>query len=215
MKALVDHAPGPGEAGALLVLMPGAGITADDFAAHGFTAAVRARNWPVDVAAVATSIDAYVDADFPARLHEEVVVPAGRREVWCAGISAGALGALRYAASHLTQGLLLLSPFIGSRGLIAEIEAAGGLAAWDGGPDREPTIERRLLATLAARAAQPPIYLGYGTADRFVAAHRLLAAVLPAERVVQLPGAHDWPTWEALWTRLLAASGCGPADRTA
>ena len=51
----------------------------------------------------------------------------GVTTIWLAGISLGGFGALRYAEAHreIVEGLLLLSPFLGSRGLIAEVAAAG------------------------------------------------------------------------------------------
>ncbi len=55
------------------------------------------------------------------------------------------------------------------------------------------------------RVRCPTLHLGFGTEDRFAAAHRLLAALLPVERVAMLGGGHDWPTWEALWECMLDA----------
>jgi len=52
---------------------------------------------------------------------------------------------------------------------------------------------------------KPYIHLGYGTSDRFAAASRLLAAILPSGRTHALDGAHDWPCWARLWRNLLAA----------
>ena len=50
----------PGTPRELLVLLPGAGMTADDFAAHGFVAALRRRAWDCDVLAVETGVETYL-----------------------------------------------------------------------------------------------------------------------------------------------------------
>jgi hypothetical protein len=49
----------------------------------------------------------------------------------------------------------------------------------------------------------PPLYLGFGLADRFAANHRLLADALPAGRVFTTEGGHDWPQWSQLWRKML------------
>ena len=46
---------------------------------------------------------------------------------------------------------------------------------------------------------QTPVYFGTGSEDRFLRGQRMLADLLPSERVRILPGAHDWPTWQRLW----------------
>jgi hypothetical protein len=47
------------------------------------------------------------------------------------------------------------------------------------------------------------LYLGFGDQDRFVAAHELLAAALPADAVDVIAGGHEWPTWVGLWENFL------------
>ena len=103
--------------------------------------------------------------------------------------------------------LILLAPFLGVRGTIAEVMRAGGLAGWQPGAIKPDDDERRLLAWLKAYApaapASPRIYLGYGTEDRFAPASQLMAERLPPAQVVATPGGHDWATWLRLWRRLL------------
>lgn len=185
----------------LLVMLPGAEMSAEEFEANG----LLEGDGPVDRIAVETGMECYLDEVSVALLHDQVIVPAHARgpvRIWLVGISLGGMGALLYAQAHPDRiaGTILLAPFIGSRGLIAEVERAGGLRHWR--PSGPSTPERRLLTWLGAGAGLPSMHLGYGTDDRFAAAHRLLADLLPAERVVTAPGGHDWPTWRALWQTL-------------
>jgi len=165
---------------ALLVMLPGADMHAEEFQANGFLDG----EGPVDRIAVETGMECYLDEVSVALLHDQVIAPAH----------------VRGTHPDLIAGTILLAPFIGSRGLIAEVERAGGLRHWQ--PANLSTAERRLLAWLGAGKGLPDMHLGYGTDDRFAAAHRLLADLLPAERVVTAPGGHDWPTWCRLWQTL-------------
>ena len=126
--------------------------------------------------------------------------------IWLGGISLGGLIALDYAASYPGEldGLCLLAPYLGNRILTTEIAQAPGLAAWQPGELAETDEERRIWRYIKARhAGSRPLYLGFGNADRFSAAHELLAATLPAESVDVIAGAHDWPTWSRLWENFL------------
>ena len=196
----------------LLVLLPGAGMAAEDFETHGFIAAVQHHLCCCDVLAVETGVETYLDDDITPRLHHEVIAPArgaGIERLWLAGISVGGFGALSYLKEHsaAVTGLLLLAPFIGSRGLIAKVEEAGGIQSWSRCDVAGATPQHRLLEWLAGQnfcaGAGPTVHLGFGLQDRFAAAHRLLAGLLPTERVTTLSGGHDWPTWEVLWPQLL------------
>ncbi len=185
----------------LLVMLPGAEMSAREFEANG----LLDGEGPVDRIAVETGMECYLDETSVQRLHDAVILPAQARgpvRIWLLGISLGGLGALLYAQAHPDRiaGILLLAPFIGSRGLIAEAERAGGLRHWRA-PDKT-TSERRLLTWLGTGVSLPDMHLAYGQDDRFAAAHRLLADLLPAERVITAPGGHDWPTWCRLWRTL-------------
>jgi pimeloyl-ACP methyl ester carboxylesterase len=173
--------------------------------------------------AVETGMECYLDGTSVPLLHDQVIVPArarGVQRIWLVGISLGGLGALLYARAHPDQvaGLILLAPFIGSRGLIAEVERAGGLRPWQllgrPAPGGLETSERQLLAWLGAGEGLPDMRLAYGTEDRFAAAHRLLAALLPDDRVLTMPGGHDCPTWRALWQDMLRADDFARSDGT-
>jgi len=97
---------------------------------------------------------------------------------------------------------------LGYSSIIAEISAAGSLAAWEPGQfDPKKDWERMLWAwlkeTVAAGKISTPIYLGYGNKDSFLPAHQLLAQILPADHVRKIPGGHDPETMVQLWNLFL------------
>jgi hypothetical protein len=93
------------------------------------------------------------------------------------------------------------------------VSAAGGLRTWrPPAPPAREDYQRALWYGLRRQldpAARPPVFLGFGTDDRFVAACELLAAALPPERVFRAPGGHEWEPWRALLTAFLRAGGLG------
>jgi len=206
------HYPAPGgRTKNLLVMLPGAGMAAEDFFTNGLIAAVHDRHPQVDIIAARPALDLYLDGDVAAALHSAVIAPAlaqDHEHIWLLGISLGGMGALLYAALHQANvaGILLLAPFLGTPGTIAEVESAGGLPRWQpGGVATAP--EARMLRWLQNYLAHPPkhpnLYLGYGTKDRFSRGHQILAANLREENVFTQPGGHDWQTWLPLWGRML------------
>jgi pimeloyl-ACP methyl ester carboxylesterase len=208
------HYPAPGGAAEiLLVMLPGAGIAAADFAAHGMIDAVRAKHLPVDITVAHPDIGLYLEDGVTAVLHEQVILPAlarGITRIWLLGISLGGMGALLYTSMHQQniEGLCLIAPFIGTRGTTAELARAGGLAPWRAETSTATDAEQRLLLWLQAHLCQPAsapaLYLGYALADRFAPAHKFLAQHLPRDCVAVTEGGHDWPSWRALWGQLLA-----------
>jgi len=200
----------------LLVMLPAAGAAAADFAAHGFVADAQAGRVAVDVAAVQPDLSLYLDGGIAAALHEQIVRPAqakGYRRIWLTGISLGGMGALLYAAAHAAaiEGLILLAPFLGTKGTIAALAKAGGIAGLQPGitTATEQILLDWLRDHLASGGQKPAIYLGYGEEDRFAPGHKLLADVLAPDRVAVLPGGHDWECWSALWRQLLARKPFG------
>lgn len=199
----------------LVVMLPGAGINSDDFAKHGMVAAVQAGGDLVDVIALRPALDLYLEGDIAAVLDEAVIKPAlarGYVRIWLLGISLGGMGALLCASRHaeIFEGLILLAPFLGTQGTIAEIAAAGGLVNWRCGTSNATPSEQTILAWLQNFVASPPtrpvIYLGYGNADRFAPGHRLLAQALAPGCVMQCEGGHDWESWLHLCRQMMAAA---------
>ena len=195
---------------ALLVLLPGRHDNAADFEKHGFVQVAHESGAPVDLFAADAGYGYYVARTLGQRLAEDVFAPArtrGYRSFWISGISMGGFGALVYAEQHPNEleGLLAIAPFLGDDDLINEIEQAGGLAKWKTTAKPSPDDYLRQLWLWLGRCipqAQgcPRIFLGFGREDRFVRAGRLLAAALPAEQVVEVPGEHDWGPWQQIFS---------------
>ena len=198
---------------ALLLLLPGRSDTAADFEKQGFVQAARESHAPLDVVAVDARFGYYISKTLGQRVTTDVIAPAkasGYRSFWLAGVSMGGLGALLYAQQHPNEvdGVLAIAPFLGDDDVIEEIEHAGGLAQWKSIGKASPGDYQRELWLWLGRClprAQgcPRIFLGFGTADRFVRAHRLLAAVLPPEQILEVPGEHEWAPWLRIFTLAL------------
>jgi pimeloyl-ACP methyl ester carboxylesterase len=205
----------------LVLLLPGRGDHPESYRRAGFAAiAAASGRVAADLVAVDAHMGYYRDRTVVERLRQDLVAPAraeGRR-VWLVGISLGGLGALLYAAEHPedVDGVVLLSPYLGSGDVLDEVEAAGSLAAWEPGDAEARGLWFRLWDELRALTAEgsdgPAIYLGFGDDDRLARSHRLLARELPPSHVLHLPGGHDWRTWKELWRRFTAAGvpACPP-----
>jgi pimeloyl-ACP methyl ester carboxylesterase len=211
MELLHFDDTGPHAAPTLLVMLPGAYSTPDEFVHEGFVDALRRRRVPVDVVIAGARVDHYIEGKVLDRLNDEVVAPAlarGVRQVWLLGISLGGLFALAYAARHpgRVTGVLTLAPYLGRRTLLTEVVQAGGPVAWAAGrsPKADDLLEHEVWAWIGRHHAGPQLHLGYGLDDRFADAHRLLATQLPAGQVFGTPGGHDWPVWRLLWQQWLA-----------
>jgi pimeloyl-ACP methyl ester carboxylesterase len=210
MELLHFDDTGPYAAPTLVVMLPGAYSTPQEFVDEGFVQALRQRKLHADVVIAGARIEHYIEGPVLERLHDQVIGPArarGVQRVWLVGISLGGLFAMAYAARHPDQvtGVLALAPYLGRRTLLADIIQAGGPEAWAARrqPQADDLLEHEVWAWLAKRPVEPALHLGYGRDDRFVDAHRLLAARLPADRVFDVPGGHDWRPWSALWAHWL------------
>lgn len=211
-EAIIDRVLQGGERLAL-VMLPGAKNTPQQLQEYGFIRALRERELPIDVFALPAHADHYLErGEIERLLHEalDAILARGYSRPWLMGISLGGLGSMLCATQRPQdiEGVLLLAPFLGTRGVISEVVAAGGLQRWQWQDDGDP--ERAFLAELAASPFNTPdfpeIHLGYGLQDHYMAASELLAERLPPQRVFGLPGGHDWETWQGLWQALLARS---------
>ena len=222
MEAIHNPSPVPGADRVALVMLPGAGDRGQDLVEQGFVRALRRRGLAVDAMVAEARFDHYLERSVVAELERDIIAPLrtrGAARIWLMGISLGCTGALSYARAYAgaIEGVILLAPFLGTRGLIAEITQAGGLRNWQPGTLAPEDDERRLLAWLkqysAGDPALPRICLGYGTGDRYVPASLLLAQQLPAQQVMTVEGGHDWPTWLKLWERWLDGDAFASSGR--
>jgi hypothetical protein len=197
-RVLSSQVPG---ADTLLIALPGLRVVPEDFSGLIQTLQTESR---VDAAAIGIGPNDYLERSFPETLR--VIEPLRTRyaRLIFLALSLGALGALRYIQLFPDlDGLILLAPFLGNPGTIAEIERAGGFARWAPPPLNPSDIERPGLLWLKSRPTRPWLHLAYGEEDRFATGARLLAATLPPEAVTTAPGDHDWPSWTRLWAAML------------
>ena len=205
---------------ALLLLLPGRSDTAADFEKQGFVDVARRSGAPIDLVAVDARFGYYVSKTLGQRLATDVIAPArarGYRSFWLSGVSMGGIGALIYAQQHPNEvdGVLAVAPFLGDDDVIEEIEQAGGLAKWKVTGKAKPGDYQRELWLWLGRCLPraptcPRIFLGFGQSDRFVRAHRLLAAVLPPDQVLEVPGEHAWAPWLQLFELALPRMFASP-----
>lgn len=215
LDVIEDAAACKAPARVLIVLLPGAYDTPADFVKNGFVSALRQRKVAADLVIADTHIGYFTSELVVKRLHEDIVLPArnkGYEQIWLVGISLGGYGSMLYAKEHGTQidGLFLMAPFLGNRSLLAEISRAG-LDQWQAGDIPKADYDRLLWSWIkgysdAASSAQPewpPLYIGYGTEDRFAASNRIIERVLPPGRVTTTEGGHEWLPWQNLWAGFL------------
>lgn len=200
-------------AGTLLVLLPGAYMTADDYAVQFFPAVER-RGLRLDLAAIDLGLDAVSAGDALPAILEQILRPARQthRQVWLGGISLGGLLALGLTADHpgAVDGLCLIAPYPGSRLTTNAIARSGGLDAWQPTAEELNDPEFRTYRWLKAPPAALPAFVGYGSEDRFATGMQAIAERFPPAARCAVPGSHDWPAWCNLWEHFLD-SGLIPA----
>lgn len=208
----------------LVVMLPGMGDRMEDFAEEGFIDSGGTRDF--DVLAVDAHFGYYRERNLVPRLHEDILVPAraaGYEQIWLLGISMGGFGSLLYASEYPEEiaGVILLSPYLGSRKLIREIEEAGGLSTWQSDSEEFDQHELDLwhwLKRQTASARGTPVILGYGRGERMAQAYGPLLQVLEPCRVYLWEGGHRWSTWKPLWARISESvefsTAAGSPDRS-
>ena len=182
------------------------------FATEGFVEAVRSRGLPYDMVAPGTHFGYYKDRTLEERLRTDVILPArarGYNKIWLVGVSMGGLGSVLYLNRHPDDiaGILTLGPFLGYDKILNEITAAGGVQHWQPGSfDDQKDWQRSIWQWLKNRERQPdaaPIFLGYGSNDPYVKAHKLLASTLPPQQVFAVDGGHSFTTFKRIWETFL------------
>lgn len=211
-NAIYDIAPVDSPNHILLIMLPGAKITPQQMVENGLISTLRVYNLAVDVLVLDAHADLYFERnEIEGLLHQTMddVRAHGYKRIWLLGISLGGTGAMICSSQHPKEieGVLLLAPFLGTRGLVAEVDAAGGLQKWQAGNIDSRDQERELLEKIRIDVFDthliPPLFLGYGSEDRYRGSSMMLAAFLPSHRVTTISGGHDWETWKVLWQNLL------------
>lgn len=192
----------------LIILLPGAYMTPADYQRAGFFSAISQRQLPLDIATVHLDLEAISSGSALPAIQAEIITPArqqGYRKIWLGGISLGGLLALGHAADYpdAIDGLCLLAPYPGSRLTTNAIARAGGLAAWQPTPEELNDPEFRVWQWLKQPPAELPVFVGYGTDDRFTSGMQDIAECFPASARHAIPGGHDWPVWQKLWEHFL------------
>jgi hypothetical protein len=199
----------------LVVMLPGRGDDLDSLESKGMASIIQ-KAWPdADVILTGLTMPFYRQGQASKRLHDEIVAPAQTvpgREVWLMGISLGGMGALLYEHDYpgQTQGLLLLSPYLGDQAIQDKVRSAGGLKTWDPGPSQAlnpESFQAELWHTLKDISNHPQraqsIWLVYGADEPFRTPIELMSPALPASNVLMLPGRHDWSLWIPAASELL------------
>lgn len=205
VPTILVAAPQPAQR--LVVVLPGRADSLDGLADIGIAAVIQ-QQWPdADVLLTGLGMVFYMERRAGQRLHDEVIVPARRShhgQVWLLGVSLGGMGALLYDRRYpdAVDGMILLSPFLGRARIHREIRAAGGLAAWHGGPMHAmgpDSFESELWRYLQGWATRPQrtrtVWVAYGASEPFRKPIALMAPLLPPGHVIALPGHHDWELW--------------------
>jgi pimeloyl-ACP methyl ester carboxylesterase len=210
MRTIEIKAGAPGSR-ALIVLLPGRFDRPEDFARHGFGELAARYGVGARIVSADAHLGYYLERKVVDRLREDVIAPAraqGVERIWLAGVSLGGTGSILYSIEHPedVSGITLIAPFLGEEDVRKEIAAAGGLRRWTPPRTLSPTdFQRPMWIWLQGKDDRIPVYLGWGTRDRFAAIDGLLGAVLPPDRVFTSPGGHAWKPWRALWERFLAS----------
>ncbi len=196
----------------LIVFMRGLGGNHHSFEEEGLVADVWACGLSCDIAVPNAHLGYYGDRSLIDRMKKDVIDPArarGFREIWLVGFSMGGLGSLLYYLGYPEDiaRVYLIAPFLGAPIFLADIEAAGGARKWEPG-EYVPELDwqRMLWHWLKKSVADHPekiVYLGYGANDPYARGHKLLAELLPPERVRVIDGGHDYQTFKTLWKYFL------------
>ncbi|HEX3129544.1 MAG TPA: alpha/beta hydrolase [Thermoanaerobaculia bacterium] len=203
----VEIKPGAPGSRSLVVLLPGRFDKPEDFARAGFGELAEKYGVGARIVSADAHLGYYLERTVVERLRQDVIAPARADRVWLAGVSLGGTGSVLYSIEHPEEvaGITLIAPFLGEDDVRKEIEAAGGLRSWTPPQVLSPTdFQRRMWVWFQHPDPKIPVYLGWGTRDRFAKIDGLLGAVLPPERVFTTPGGHAWKPWRALWERFLA-----------
>jgi len=224
LPALAFGNPRVADARCLVVFLPGFLDGPDSYLDNGFPRELVRSGPPCDAVGVDPPFRYYSGGGVAELVYEDVLQPAiarGYDEIWLVGISMGGLGTLLTASqySEHIDGIVLIAPFVGEEPVLREIEAAGGARAWTPSeslasePWTADNYTQKIWSWLRGYQTdpdgRPPLYIGWGNEDRLGAADRLLADLMPEDRVFTQPGGHNWATWRPIWARMTSSVPLG------
>lgn len=196
----------------LLVFLPGIYDSTHDFEKNGFISELARRKLPVDSMFVDAGVHYYIAKKIVQRLHTDIILPArveGYRHIWLVGVSLGGFGALLYAKEHPENisGVITIAPYLGKETITRKIATAGSVANVKDIKQGRYDYIYNLWAWLEMLAPEsgrrPPLFLAYGTEDKFVDANNLMASHLAKGHTLTIKGKHNWTSWKQLWQKLL------------
>lgn len=205
----------------LIVFLRGKSGSHRSFESSGFVDELHKQGLPVDVVAPNTHFGYYMGRSVVDRLKVDIIDPAkssGYKRIWLVGVSLGSIGSLLYLDSHPDDidGVCLIAPYLGNSRILDPVEAAGSLQKWqprnpDAGKDWQQQIWQILKDLQAEGFQTPPVYLAYGTDDRYLRAHKLLSANISEDHIFRVEGGHDFVTFAKAWKALLENGILTPA----
>ena len=195
-------------ASTLIIMLPGAYMMPEDYEKSGFFSAITKRKLPLDIVTVDLDLSRISDGTALPALQAEIIEPAraqGYRKIWLGGISLGGLLALCHNTDtpHQVDGLCLLAPYPGSRLTTNAIARAGGMQQWQATQEEFSDPEFRAWQWLQNPAPDFPVFVGYGSEDRFASGMKQIAECFPPAARHATPGGHEWPVWQILWEHFL------------
>lgn len=196
----------------LFVFLPGRRDHPEDFVRNGFVESLWSAGIEADIVLVDAHLGYYYRRTFSERLEQDILQVArdrGYASIWVVGVSLGGFGAVMFERDHpgSWDGIVLIAPFVGDqREVLEQIHVDGDLQAVRFEPSSTgDDYTAGFWDWMRQYQTNPdlPIFMGYGQNDSMVRDQMLLVDVLPAERIVAIPGNHRWWVWQILWPELL------------
>jgi pimeloyl-ACP methyl ester carboxylesterase len=199
----------------LVLVLPGAADSLAGLRDSGIVEAIQKSLPHADLILVGATMKYYKEGRFAQRLHDEVIQPArdrGYRHVYLAGASLGGMGTVLYERMYPGEltGLVLLAPFMGDQDVVDEVQKAGGVRAWDAGPEPDAVdrknYEHELWRTVKDWSEHKDqarrVWLACGADDRLLPVAKMIAKVLPKRHFLEPAGGHLWVVWNPAATEL-------------
>lgn len=194
----------------LILLLPGKGDNPNSFIENQWLETLQQENIDADIIIADAHLGYYLNDSTTLRLRQDILtdlIVKRYSQIWIAGVSMGALGALQFSLDYpcMIDGLILIAPYLGPETLIKQIIGQGGIDGWR--PSNSPDPFVKLWSGVKDKSVvRPDMYLGYGQKDRYVLGHHLFAKEVDVLKTIISDGGHDWETWNKLWSLLLEQS---------